>query len=325
MKPRKPNLPSVESRWIRPSTILFASEARPDERAFAYALATAREFGAKLVLLHVFDVLATATEDAAGVRAIHYENALQRAEEKMEPLKKRAANAGVQAEIVVRAGIAASQILACVHERSIDRIVLGTRAPSRVGKFFVGSVAEEVLRSAAVPVVTLGPNALDPKVHSHTPHRILCTISHLNCDLQPALLAGQLAAMHGAELTVLHLVPPRQDPDLDPGCSTATLEAELRSQLPSSVHSRILVRSLPADSLIADEILYQAQQRQSDLIVLGAHPASLLATITRQGMVNQVLSKSLCPVMTLKHAVPQKEISPSFDYLAESNWLAGIF
>ncbi len=323
MKSLKPATFSIQPRWIRPSTILYASEAKPEERAFSGALAMAQEYGARLILLHAFDVLATATEDASGLRAVHYENALHRAAEKMEPMRKRARERNVETEVVVRAGIAATQILACAHEYAADRIVMGTRAPGRLGKFFVGSVAEEVLRSASVPVVTLGPNALDPRVHAHKLRRLLCTVSHLNCDLAPALLAGQVAALHGAQLTVLHLVPPREESPLDPGCSTATLEAELLAALPRNLQCEILVRALPAEALIADEILFQAQQRQSDLIVLGAHPASLLDTITRQGMVNQVLSKSLCPVLTIKHAVEQKQ--PEVDYLSESTWLAGIF
>ncbi len=323
MKPFKHALGSTNPRWIQPSTILYASEAKSEEPAFYGALAMAQEYGAKLILLHVFDVLATATEDASGMRAIHYENAMRRTAEKMEPMLQQARERNIEAEVVVRAGIAATQILACAHERDADRIVMGTRAPGRLGKFFVGSVSEEVLRSAQVPVITFGPNALDPRVHTHKLRRLLCTVSHLSCDLEPALLAGQIAALHKARLTVLHLLPPRATAPLDPGCSTATLEAELKAMLPRELQYEILVRSLPADSLMADEVIFQAQQRQSDLVVLGAHPASLLATLTRQGLVNQVLGKSMFPVMTIRHAVEAKQ--PEVDYLSESTWLAGIF
>jgi nucleotide-binding universal stress UspA family protein len=318
---------SIEPRWVHPSRILFAAASNPDERGFAYALTAAQEYGAKLILLYVFDVLATATEDVSG--AIYFESAMRRAAEKLEPLKKRAETLGVEAEIVVHSGIAASRILETAQKSGVDRIVMGTRAPGRIGKFFTGSVAEEVLRSASVPVVTLGPNALDPKVHGHTLRRILCTASHLNCELQPVLLAGRIAEKHDAELTILHLITPREESPLDPGCSTATLEAELKALLPRSVDRQILIRSLSTAGSVGDEIVFQTRQRRSDLVILGAHPATTLETIARQGMVNQVLAQSLCPVMTLKHAIPRvwapQLAEPDLDYFSESTWLGGIF
>lgn len=324
-------IPSIQSNWVRPATILYAAASHADERAFACALSEAQEYHARLILFHVFDVLATTTEDAVGLRPVHYEKATHHAAAALEPLRARAAALGVDCEIVVQTGAAAAQILAYVQKHSIDRIVMASRVPGRMGKFFLGSVAEEVLRSAAVPVITVGPNALDPKVHGHKLRRILCTVSHLDCDLQPVLLAAKVAQLQDAQLTLLHLIPPRTESPLDPGCSTATLEAELHTLLPNAVHPEILVRSLSAEGSVAKEILFQAQQRQSDLIVLGAHPASTLATLARQGMVNQVLAESLCPVMTLKHLIPKESLPISeitqqnVDFLSESSWLAGIF
>ncbi len=322
---------SIPANWVRPARILFAAASHADERAFACALSEAQEYHSKLILFHAFDVLATATEDAVGLRSVHYERATLHATAVLEPLRQRAAALGVDCEIVVETGIAAARILSYAEKHSIDRIVMASRVPGRMGKFFLGSVAEEVLRSASVPVITVGPNVLDPKVHGHRLRRILCTVSHLNCELQPVMLAAQVARALDAQLTILHLIPPRAESPLDPGCSTVTLEAELEKLLPKSVSREVQVRALSAEGSVASEILYQAQQRQSDLIVLGAHPASMLSTLTRQGMVNQVLAESLCPVMTLKHVVPAESLAvdesalKNVDFLAESTWLAGIF
>jgi hypothetical protein len=43
----------INKGWCKPSTILFASEIPANERAFAFALAQATEFGADLILFHV--------------------------------------------------------------------------------------------------------------------------------------------------------------------------------------------------------------------------------------------------------------------------------
>jgi nucleotide-binding universal stress UspA family protein len=55
------------------------------------------------------------------------------------------------------------------------------------------------------------------------------------------------------------------------------------------------IASVAPGSSIAD----LAKQRGSDLIVMGAHPASSLATHLGPGAVAKVLIEAPCPVMTL--------------------------
>jgi len=58
--------------WSKPSTILFASEVPANEKAFEYALAQAREFGATLILLHAYDTLVVAASETSGIRYYDY-------------------------------------------------------------------------------------------------------------------------------------------------------------------------------------------------------------------------------------------------------------
>jgi hypothetical protein len=44
---------SIKREWTIPSTILFATECPVIEKNFAYALAQAKESGARLILLHL--------------------------------------------------------------------------------------------------------------------------------------------------------------------------------------------------------------------------------------------------------------------------------
>ena len=55
--------------WSKPSTILFASEIPANEKSFAFALAQAVEFGAKLILFHAYDTLVVAASNASGIRS----------------------------------------------------------------------------------------------------------------------------------------------------------------------------------------------------------------------------------------------------------------
>ena len=54
--------------WSKPSTILFASEIPANQKAFAFAVAQAKEFGANLILFHAYDTLVVAASENSGIR-----------------------------------------------------------------------------------------------------------------------------------------------------------------------------------------------------------------------------------------------------------------
>src|ERR1035441_1143739 len=90
----------IKPGWSKPSTILFASEFPANEKAFAFALAQAAEFGSDLVIFHVSDSVDIAAQKASTIPTNDYAQA--RAEkQRLEPLALRAGNLGVHCSIVV--------------------------------------------------------------------------------------------------------------------------------------------------------------------------------------------------------------------------------
>lgn len=104
----------------------------------------------EVLLLFVFE------ESAADVPDEHKRyntatrvGAVRRAQEHLE-------EAGVSVDVLEDSGDPAERILAVAEEREPDSIVVGGRKRSAVGKALFGSVAQEVLRGTAVPVVVTG-------------------------------------------------------------------------------------------------------------------------------------------------------------------------
>jgi nucleotide-binding universal stress UspA family protein len=151
----------IRPGWSKPSTILFASEIPANEKAFAFALAQATEFRASLIVFHAYDTLVVAASETSGIRYYDYAAAARSEMKSLEPLARRAEQAGIHCEIVVRPGLPADQILAFLRERSIDRVVMATHSPGPIGKLLVGSVAEAVLRTSSVPVYIVGPETVE--------------------------------------------------------------------------------------------------------------------------------------------------------------------
>jgi nucleotide-binding universal stress UspA family protein len=316
---------TMKPSWIKPSTILFASEIPPNETAFEFALAQAREFGATLILLHAYDTLVVAASETSGVRYYDYAAAARAERHHLEPLAERVRQAGLSCEVVVRAGLAPDQILAYTREREIDRIVMGTHSPGPVGKLLVGSVAEEVLRMARQPVYIVGPEAVSGAYRAYATRTILCAVSLHEASRVLVNFAAELAAHHGARLILQHVIRPQERAAILAGRTLEQLEAEVLQLVPAGLREKIAVQTVVVPGDPTEELLYQSRAQQVDLLLLGAQGASAFAAITRHGVVYKILAHSTCPVIALSPIVLAECGAKDGDAPPVEEYMAGIF
>jgi nucleotide-binding universal stress UspA family protein len=315
----------LKTGWSKPSTILFASEVPTNEKAFAFALAQASEFGADLILFHAYDTLVVAASETSGFPCYDYAAAARAEIEHLQPLAERVRAAGIRCEIVVRPGLAADQILTFLREREIDRAVMGTHSPGPIGKLLVGSVAEAVMRNASVPVCIIGPDVVAGDYRDFATRTILCAVSLQESSHLVAEFAAELAAQHNAILVLEHVIRPHERARELDGRTIDQIEADLMALIPAELEERISVQTVVVPGDPTEELLYQGRARQADLMVLGAQGASAFAAITRHGVVYKVLAHTHCPVITLSPVV-LAEAGAAVD--KDRHWeayLAGIF
>ncbi len=133
------------------------------EAAAAYAAWLAGRLGAKLRLLHAFAGLG---HSAAGVAPGAYDDLLaaqaevrRRAGRDLADLAGRlAAQAGgrkAETALVEARESVGDAIITAAREAAADLIVMGTHGRSGLRRMILGSVAEQVVRSADCPVLTL--------------------------------------------------------------------------------------------------------------------------------------------------------------------------
>jgi nucleotide-binding universal stress UspA family protein len=133
-------------------TILYATDfSGPSEHAFQAAGALARTYQARIVALHVVDhSLVGFTE---GI--VRPPSPAEREEltERLRQLGRSCPGAALECRLAD--GEAAPLILWAAEETGCDLIVLGTHGRSGLGRLLLGSVAEEVIRKAPCPVLTV--------------------------------------------------------------------------------------------------------------------------------------------------------------------------
>jgi len=311
--------------WSKPSTILFATEIPANERAFNFALAEAREAAADLILFHAYDTLVVAASETSGIRYYDYAAAARAEVKHLEPLAQRAREAGIKCEVVVRPGLPADQILEYLNQRPIDRIVMGTHSPGPIGKLLVGSVAEAVLRSARVPVFTIGPEVVDGAFRNFATRTILCAVSLIESSYVIATFAAEVALQHDARLILQHVIRPQERAEVLAGRSIEEIESDLLFLIATELREQISIQTIVVPGDPTEELLYQSRAQQADLIILGAHGSSAFAAIARHGIVYKVLAHSHCPVITLSPAVLAESGATHRKEHATESFLAGVF
>ncbi len=125
-----------------------------------HAAELAEPHGATLHLLHVAELprglgREAQVPDAAGQLRPVAELLRQEAEERLLPLLGVAVERGVQATSRVVQGTAADQVLDEARRLPADLIVMGSHGRTGLRRLLLGSVSEQVLRHALVPVLTV--------------------------------------------------------------------------------------------------------------------------------------------------------------------------
>jgi universal stress protein A len=141
-------------------TIVFPTDYSPfAQHACHYACALARDYKAKLLLLHVVEPPVMVYDS---MPAEDLTTADDRARLDQYAAELRAAYPGLTIEPVLRVGLAAEEIVRLASQHPCDLIVMGTHGRTGLARILLGSVTEEVMRHAQCPLVTVRTAAPEP-------------------------------------------------------------------------------------------------------------------------------------------------------------------
>ena len=138
--------------------ILVASDfGSSSSRAVHFAAELATRFTARLTVLHVVpEPLPLYAVEAPMLGELSTRESRERAAKRdLDAFLTSLAHSAPLCEGVVRFGDPAREIVAHAEETSCSLIVVGTHGRKRLSRLLLGSVAEMVVRSAPVPVLTV--------------------------------------------------------------------------------------------------------------------------------------------------------------------------
>jgi nucleotide-binding universal stress UspA family protein len=187
---------------------------------------------------------------------------------------------------------------------NIDLIVMGTHGRRGLNKMLLGSVAEDILRRAPCPVLTVGPNTRGNARSAIEAKRILYCTSLANPSEPAAAYAISLAQQNQAHLDMLHVIEPHKARELvDASDLMSACARKMRALVSPDAELWCEPRSIVEHGNAAERIVGIAKQRGADIIVMGAKSVEgdLGAAIHLPGAtVHQVISQAECPVLTVR-------------------------
>ncbi len=272
----------------------FSEEA---EESLLYVDAFAKTFKAKIVALHIVPDFAAALYDAAyvikGELVQRVEAVKKEAEDRLKELSKEK---GIPFEILVREGAASKKIIEVAEKEQVDLIVLGRRGMSAVEKLFIGSVANQVLRTSPVPILITKKKTGTPQFK-----KIIVPTDFSEQEESERDFAWKLAKGFGSELTLLHVLElhdyefsPRVLDDLMESLLKRLKQRKEREKVDFKVTEEVH-RSINASVGIVD----YAENHNFDMIVISTCVQSKLERFFLGSTTEKVISYTEIPIFAI--------------------------
>lgn len=299
---------------VKVRNVLFASDfSATSEAALPYAASICRRFGSTLHAAHVVSdggLLMIGGVDYVSVGTL-YEDVLSDAKQKLEHISGRLE--GIPHRTYVCHGPVWKCLANIIEENEIDLVVVGTHGRTGLGKLVLGSVAENILRHAPCPVLTVGPRVCGrAKLPAFPAHgrdlappelelrHILFATNFGRNAAQMAQAAVALAEEFRARLALVHVLEDYSQLGRQPGPMEDGIR-RLQGLIPVNAALQYMPETVLEFGPPAERILKVAAERESDMIILGAHgSAEVGSSHLPWSAAHHVIVKAHCPVLTIR-------------------------
>jgi nucleotide-binding universal stress UspA family protein len=299
--------------------ILIATDfSTASHRALDFAIAIARHYGSRLFIMH-----AVPPDPHDRIPVDHFPRELDRprleAENQLAQLEEDEPRLDkVSHKLLLRRGNVWDVLEEDIERENIDLLVLGTRGRTGLKKLALGSVAEEVLRQAPCPVLTVGPKVVPAPSGEVDFKRILFPTDFAPvCDVAFSF-ALSLAEDYRSKLLLLYMVPPMPAANLGPAAyGPSSYAADEFTGLQRTMREnglKKLEELIPLNARLVEEpefftgtdflpegILGTAAQKEVQLIVMGGNRTSVprVAAHIPWALIHEIICHATCPVLTV--------------------------
>lgn len=203
--------------------------------------------------------------------------------------------AGVPTKIVLRSESVSRTIAETASREKCDLIIMTSRGASKVVRWLIGGVTQQVMRLSPTPVLIVR-SSIAEQAHER-PRRLLAPQDGSSHARQILPWAGRLARFHKVPLALLHVLAPI-------GASKASRELLRQASMLRRRGVRASVLTEVGDP--ADQILKAC--RPGDMLALTTHGTGGLKRLILGSIAEKVIHQATVPVLIYKHRSKQRRL-----------------
>jgi nucleotide-binding universal stress UspA family protein len=294
------------------ATVMVPLDGSPlAEEALPLAVRLARHDRSPLHLITVHRQVAPGLYPDATVAAALEFNSREREAQYLGAAAERVRSEGVQVTTALRAGPTAPTLAEYAAEAGITLLVMTSHGHGGFSRFWLGSVAEQLIRQATVPVL-----CLKPAVHEGAPADVdsvrLVLIALDGSKLAEVALESALALAAGldAEVELVRVVAPTipvwtgatELPIAPVPDDLPRRKLEAQDYL-GNVRERVQAHRIPVrctvlcSEHVADAVVSRAREHAGAVIALATHRAGRLERVILGSVADKVLRTAPGPVL----------------------------
>jgi nucleotide-binding universal stress UspA family protein len=196
-------------------------------------------------------------------------------------------------------------IVSYADDRDIDVIVAGTHGRRGLQRLLIGSVAEEVLRTASCPVLTV--RGEEERAADGSVRNILVPVDFSEASMEALRHAKELALTYGAQMTLLHAVEEVVYPSaygIEPtNMPGPQVIDRVEQNLAELARTELGYEHVVVEANVGyapSTILDYANGHDIDLVVIATHGRTGLERMLLGSVAERVVRRSPAPVFVVK-------------------------
>lgn len=256
------------------------------EQALFWVKQYARRDKALVVLLQVLSA-------EYPLRGLPFRAGAEEARQYLQRIERELNFAGIPAKIVLRSESVSRTIVQTASQEDCELIVMTSRGASRVVRWLIGGVTQQVMRLSPIPVLVVRSSPGE-EVHER-PRQLLAPQDGSSHARKILPWAGRLARFHKIPLVLLHIAPAAADSGVSRELSRQA--AMLRRR---GVKASVLVeKGDPADRILK-------ACRSGDILAMTTHGHGGLKRLILGSIAEKVIHQATVPVLIYKHQAKQR-------------------
>lgn len=280
---------------FQPKRLLAATDlSESNIAALRYARMLSERYRTTLTVMYAdpivypIGVVADVPPLLAGSTPEHQARLRHDVEEHVDPILR-----GVPYEVFVAGGSPPTAIVRAAAEKNADLLVIGTHGQHGWRRALLGSVAESVLHTVDIPVLTVSRHTPLPAQGPVAVTRIVCPTNFSGVAGDSLRIAASLAEAFNAELIVVHVVEELS-------------QSRVRQELDPELKRLCSFREIVLRGGAAERILDCADDTGADLLVVGAQRKLFRDETVIGSTTERLVRFATCPVLTVTRAAAER-------------------